>query len=215
MEKLIKLEEKIGYKFKNIEILQQALTHSSYAYSENTPSYERLEFLGDAILNVIIAIYIYIKMPDKNEAFLTNIKAAYINRNFLQSVGENLQLQNFVIAKGLTNYRLDQIVEAIIGAIYIDGGMKESEKFIKKFLLKKEIEPLLDYKNFLKTIVWEKYKSSVHYILYKEEGPPHEKTFYIKVEVDGKQTIGKGMGTTKKEAEIKASIDFLKKMKLI
>ncbi|MCL5674651.1 MAG: ribonuclease III [Candidatus Omnitrophica bacterium] len=215
MEKLIRLEKILGYQFKNKELLNQALTHSSYAYPENRASYERFEFLGDAILNVVIAIHVFIQMPEKNEAFLTDMKAAYINKNFLQAVGENLKLQDFVAAKGLTAYRLDQIVESIIGALYLDGGMHASEKFIKKFILKKKIEPLLDYKNILKTIVWEKYKANVHYILEREEGPPHGKTFYVRVEVDRKQTAGKGKGTTKKDAEIKASVDFLRRMKLI
>jgi ribonuclease-3 len=215
MQKPIKVEEAVGYHFKNKGLLEQALTHPSFAYSEEKPSYERLEFLGDAVLNMVTAIHVFSQSPEKDEAFLTDLKSAYVNRNFLQNIGEKLQLQKFVMAKGLTNYRLDKVIESLIGALYLDGGMNAAERFVKKFILKKSIEPLFDYKNMIKAIVWGKYKAKVHYAVEKEIGPPHERIFHIRVEVEGKQTVGRGIGCTKKEAEIKAAYDFLKKMKLL
>ena len=212
MQRLIELENKIGYHFKKKELLLQALTHSSFAVTADTPSYERLEFLGDAVLNVLTAIYVFDKANEKDEAFLTDLKSAYVNRNFLQEVGVKLELQKLVRAQGLTTYRLDQVVESIIGAMYLDGGFRRASRFVKRYILSHKISPLIDYKNTFKAVAWERYKAKIHYVVERETGRPHEKVFYVRAHIDGMQVYGKGKGFTKKEAEINAARDILEKL---
>ena len=126
MQKIEKLEKYIGYEFKNKELLIQALTHPSYS---NENSYERLEFLGDIILDAIVGVYLFKKYKNEDESFLTDLKSAYVNRNFLHKVGSHLNLRKYIRFKGHQISHLDNFVESIIGAIYIDGGWRRAENF--------------------------------------------------------------------------------------
>ncbi|HPP66756.1 MAG TPA: ribonuclease III domain-containing protein, partial [bacterium] len=132
MQGLRDLEEKIEYVFKDKGLLEIAMTHSSYAYEKGIQSYERLEFLGDAVLNFIVAVEIFRSNPDKDEHFLTDLKSAYVNRDYLHHLGKTLELDKILRYSGPSDIRLDQAVEALIGAIYLDGGYRYSKRFIKE-----------------------------------------------------------------------------------
>ena len=212
MQELNALEEKIGYKFKRREMLEEALTHTSYANSRNISSYERLEFLGDAVLNFLVATHIFRLNEKKDEAFLTDLKSGYVNRKFLQQVGERCGLQKFIKAEGLTEYRLDQATEAVIGAIFLDGGYQAARKFVNRFILSHRIEPLADFKTMLMTHAREKFNKKVHYTVERESGPAHRRIFQIKVKVEGKNHMSRARGHSKKEAEMEASRTLLKKL---
>jgi ribonuclease-3 len=215
MQELKKIEHLCGYQFKNKKLLETALTHSSYAYQMNIESYERLEFLGDAVINFAVAVEIFKKNPDKDEQYLTNLKSAYVNRNFLYRIGENLELKDAVRKIGFIEPRLDQVVEALVGAIYLDGGFNKAKRFIKRFILSEPVSPLLDYKGLAETTAHEKFGKSVKYKLEKEYGPAHNKMFLISARIPGKNLIARAKGKTKKEAEIKAAKILLQKMEKI
>ncbi|HOK79754.1 MAG TPA: ribonuclease III [bacterium] len=212
MQNLKEIEHKIGYTFKNPELLEIALTHSSYAHQTGRESYERFEFLGDAIMNFFVTIEIFRKNPEKNEQFLTELKSAYVNKNFLQKLGRELGLERCIKQIGVFKPRLDQVVEALIGAIYIDGGYYNAKKFVKKFILGKTVRPLRDYKNLLKSAVSEKFNKEVRYKLEMESGPPHDKTFRIEVSIPGEKLSARATGKSKKEAELKAAKLLLNKI---
>lgn len=202
------LEKLIGYKFKNKKLLEKALTHPSFS---NEDSYERLEFLGDLILDAIVGIFLYKKFKDKDEAFLTDLKSAYVNKNYLKKIADKLKLNKFVKYKGTLTARTDKFLEAIIGAIYLDGGWRNAEKFIKKFILSKEIEPLKDYKNLLLNYA-RKMGVLPEYRIVKIEGPEHERKYEVEVKIKGIRKKGKGIGKTIKEAERIAAESLYKKL---
>jgi len=209
---IARLERRIGHRFRDPAHLETALTHPSYAHLKHIESYQRLEFLGDAVLNACVAIFVFAKYPDKDEAFLTDLKAGYVNRHFLQEVGERLDLGNLMKGVGLSEYRLDQAVESLIGAIFLDGGFKPAEAFIKKFILNRRIKPLHDPKNLLKSLASKTYHRKISFSLLKESGPAHKKTFYVEARVEGSSLTGHGEGATKKEAESKAAENLLEKL---
>lgn len=206
-----KLEKLINYKFKNKKLLEYSLTHSSYS-KEN--SFERLEFLGDLILDVIVGIYLYKKHSKETESFLTDLKAAYVNKKYLTEVAKKLNIKSFIRYRGCEIRRLDRFVESLIGAIYLDGGWRNAEKFVKKFILDKKIKPLKDYKNILQKISQRLKNIDPVYILVKETGPPHDKKYEVKVKIPGIRKIGKGKGKTKKEAQLLAAKNLLTKLTL-
>ena len=212
MQKLKKLEERIGYRFKDFSLLETAMTHSSYAHERNIQSYERLEFLGDAVLNFTVAVEIFRSHPDKDEHFLTDLKSAYVNRNYLHRLGKKLGIGEILRHSGPRNIRLDQAVEALIGAIYIDGGYLYAKNFIKKFILSKEIKPLKDYKGLIKTVSMKIFNKDVVYKVEKEFGPPHMKRFQITAKIPGEKISATAIGRTKREAEMKTSKILLRKL---
>ncbi|MCS7179835.1 MAG: ribonuclease III [bacterium] len=203
-----KLEKVIGYKFKNKKLLEEALTHPSYS---NNLSYERLEFLGDIVLDAIVGIYLYKKFPDKNEAFLTNLKSAYVNKNYLRKVGDKIGLIKFARKRVNTFKKTDKLVEALIGALYLDGGWKSTTKFVKKFILYEELEPLKDYKSLLLDYS-RKLNNSVPQYIVKENNSLREKIFEVKVKIKGLRKIGKGKGYSIKEAELQAAKQLYEKI---
>lgn len=209
---LIRLERKIGYTFSNRDYLTLALTHPSYAHLKHIESYQRLEFLGDAVLSAIVAIQLYKNYPSKDEAFLTDLKAGYVNRHFLQEVGEKLELDKAIKGIGLSEYRLDQGIESLIGAIFLDNGFEAAERFIKKYILSRKIKPLLDPKNLLKSLALRRCHGKISFSLINESGPPHKKTFHVEARIEGVNLTGKGKGPSKKEAEGKAAEDLLQKL---
>ncbi|MCX7705683.1 MAG: ribonuclease III [bacterium] len=214
LQVLSKIESRCEYRFKNRELLITALTHSSYAHQTGVESNERLEFLGDAILNFVVSVEIFKKKPNENEQFLTELKSAYVNRNFLNELGKKLSLAKGLRHIGLVEPRLDQAVESLIGAIYLDGGFGPAKRFIKKFILSARIEPLHDQKGLLRKIVHDKFGTIPYYKVERIYGPPHKRTFVITVSITGTRLKARATGKTKKEAEMKAAKLLLDKIKI-
>ena len=210
------LEEIIGYHFKNKHYLTQALTHSSYANEKKLGklgSNERLEFLGDAVLELISSDYLYARFTQIPEGELTKKRASLVCEPSLAYCAREFGLPQFLLlGKGedMTGGRnRDSIVsdatEALLGAIYLDGGFANAKEFVLNFILN-DIEHkqlFYDSKTILQEIVQENGTQPVEYILTKEEGPDHNKNFTVEARVNGK-VMGQGSGHTKKAAELLA-----------
>ena len=209
------LESRIGYHFKDPALLQTALTHSSYAnekHAADTVSYERLEFLGDSVLGLTAAEFLYAHEPALPEGRMTRLRAELVCETSLHETALALGLGEFMrLGRGeeLTGGRervsiLADMVESIIAAIYLDGGMQEAKRFIMTRVLKDaridEIHPSADYKTALQELVQRKGEVQIRYEQTSESGPDHNKLFSFSVSVDGVK-IGEGSGRTKKEAE--------------
>ncbi len=219
------LEKKLNYRFNNISLLENALTHSSYANenkSEGMSSNERLEFLGDSVLGVITAKYLYSMEPAMPEGRMTRLRAELVCEQSLYGVAADLKLGEYLRmgrgeAKNGGRKRasiLADVVEAIIAAIYLDGGFEPAETFIKANILNPEsIEAhhSADYKTELQELVQQKAGQVLTYIPAGESGPDHDKLFAAKVSLNG-EVIGEGKGRTKKEAEQAAACKALKKL---
>lgn len=219
------LEEKIGYHFKNPQYLTTALTHSSYANEAKGGgrSNERLEFLGDSVLGVVVADYLFKNCPDMPEGDLTKNRAALVCEKSLCGFSRQLGVGNFLLLShgeqnsgGRTRPSiLADAFEAIIAAIYMDGGMEEARKFILKFVLPtlKTSKPKMfkDYKTVLQEIVQQNPEERLEYVLVGESGPDHDKHFTVEVHLNS-NVIGKGGGRSKKEAEQQAAREALELM---
>lgn len=219
-ELLAKLEEKIGYTFKKKYILNRAVTHSSYANQIGLPYVEhneRLEFLGDSVLELIISEFIFKKYKNKPEGKLTKIRAEIVCESSLYEHSKHLGLGDYMLmGKGeeVTGGRkrvsiLADAYEALIAAIYIDGGLENARKYIlSEFLISidKSVKDFIikDYKSRLQENIQQNIDSNIKYEVVDEKGPAHDKTFYINVIIGGK-IIGKGGGKSKKEAEQEAA----------
>jgi ribonuclease-3 len=220
------LESRIGYSFRDPHLLETALTHSSFAnerHSADVVSYERLEFLGDSVLGLTTAEFLYAHRPALPEGRMTRLRAELVCESSLHRTALSLGLGEFMrLGRGeeLTGGRerasiLADMVEAIIAAIYLDGGMDEAKKFIMTQVLSgAEIgddHPSADYKTALQELVQRRGEVQIRYDLIGESGPDHNKTFSFSVSVDG-QTVGEGSGRTKKEAEQMAARRALEKL---
>ncbi|HRR95621.1 MAG TPA: ribonuclease III [Candidatus Ratteibacteria bacterium] len=203
------IEKIIDYEFKNKKLLEIALTHSSFSTQNSN---ERFEFIGDLILNFIVGISIFKKFPDKDEGFYTNLKSGYVNQHYLNSLGEKLEIAKYIKYKGTKPIDLSDFIESIIGAIYLDGGLRKAERFVKKFILSNKIEPLIDYKGELITISRKLSGKLPSYEIIDEKGPAHKKNYKVIVKIEGIASKGEGEGKSKKEAEIKAAKDILTKI---
>ena len=207
------LEEKLGYSFQNRELLENALTHSSRANESRgkLPSNERLEFLGDSILGMVVADHLYRGHPDLPEGDLTRTRAALVCEESLVEVAQALNLGEYLrLGKGESSgggrerpsIQADA-VEAVLAAIYLDGGIGSARKFIQKFILSRETDGLakpLDHKTALQELVQRESGQVLRYRLVGEEGPAHNKRFFVEVTLNG-QAVGSGSGRSKKEAE--------------
>jgi ribonuclease III len=210
--------------FKNKDLIQTALTHRSWVneHKNQFRSNERLEFLGDAILEFVVSEIIYKKYEDKEEGYLTALRARIVNTVSLSEVSEKLQLGKYLyLSKGEeeTGGRENQslladCVEAVIGAIYLDRGLTECERFIQTYFLndldKISQEPLKDPKSLFQENIQAKGYTTPKYKVISEEGPDHNKTFTIEVTVDGK-VMGNGTGKNKNEAAQNAAKSALSK----
>lgn len=220
------LESRIGYHFHNAKLLETALTHSSYANERHVGGvecYERLEFLGDSVLGLVTAAFLYAQTPALPEGRMTRLRAELVCENSLHETALALGLGEYLrLGRGeeMTGGRervsiLADVVEAIIAAIYLDGGMDEARKFIMaKVLAGAELgaeHAVADYKTALQELVQRKGEVAIRYELVGESGPDHNKTFTFSVSVDG-ETIGEGSGRTKKEAEQMAARCALERM---
>jgi len=217
-------EDIVGYKFKDKSLIKTAMTHSSYANeNKSARSYERLEFLGDAILGFVTADFLY-RNRKNAEGDLTKMRAALVCEPNLALVAEKLGLGRFLLlGKGeeLTNGRkrpsiLADTVEATIGAIFIDGGIDEAKRFIDRFILNgSEVSAVSarDYKTELQELVQRNRDSVLSYSLVRESGPDHDKVFEVEAHVNG-HIVGKGKGRSKKEAEQAAACDALQRKKI-
>ena len=208
------LEAAIGYKFKNIELLQNALAHSSYAnerWHNSLKSNERLEFLGDSILGMCVAEYLYCTFPDRPEGELTRMRADMVCEQTLANVAGRIGLGNhLLLGKGeeqgggrTRNSILADAVESVIAASFLDGGMGAAKQFIQKFILVEvPVKKLhnVDSKTSLQELVQQKKNQVLSYALVGESGPDHDKHFEVEVSLNGK-VVGLGSGSSKKRAE--------------
>jgi len=220
-----KLEEKLGYTFRDAGLLRHALTHSSYANEhrgEGLTSNERLEFLGDSVLGMVTADYLFKKHPDLPEGELTRKRAALVCEESLYEVakglglGECLRLGRGEDAGGGRERPsiLADATEATLAAVYLDGGLEPARAIIQRLILDREREKAVDrdWKTALQERVQRRPGSSVSYALVRESGPDHRRVFVMEVSVDG-VPVAQGEGRTKKEAEQLAAREALDKLR--
>ena len=219
-----KLEENIGYTFKNKELLKNALTHTSYAYENNVQSNEKLEFLGDSILEFLSSKYLYGKYKKLKEGEMTKVRATVVCEDSLYKIALKHNFSDFLYlgkSESSNNAHLSKAiladsVEALIAAIYLDSGLECAEKFIIENL-KEPIEIATknvgnkDYKTVLQEKLQIHGNVEIKYYITKESGPDHDKEFESKVECNGK-VLGKGKGKTKKESEMMAAKTAIENM---
>ena len=219
-EKRMEFEKRIGYSFKDPELLVTALTHSSYSNEirlKKQECNERLEFLGDAVLELISSEQIFRNHPDQPEGDLTRIRASYVCEPTLALCAREICLGDYLqLGRGedRTGGRerdsiLSDAMEATIGAVYMDGGFESAQRYVEEFILK-DIEKkslFYDSKTYLQEIVQRDLKK-LEYVLLKEEGPDHKKSFEVGVLIDGKQ-LTTAVGRTKKKAEQAAAYEAI------
>ena len=208
------LETAIGYQFRNITLLQNALSHSSYAnerWHDSLKSNERLEFLGDSVLGMVVAEYLYRTFPDRPEGELTRMRADMVCERTLATVANRLDLgRHLLLGKGeeqgggrKRESILADAVESVIAACYLDGGMDAAVQFIQKFILVNVPVTKLhnaDYKTALQELVQQKKNQVLSYCLVGESGPDHDKEFRVELTLNG-EVVGTGIGSSKKRAE--------------
>ncbi|MFN3966231.1 MAG: ribonuclease III [Endomicrobiia bacterium] len=218
---MTELESILGIKFTNKHLLEEAITHKSYAIEKNKPYWnERLEFLGDSVLSCVVADYLYSKFPDSPEGHLSRIKSQLVSRQMLVKLAKELNLGKFILlSKGeestggrTRESNLANAVEAIIGAIYLDKGFEMAKKFILKHIPSKQFSLETDYKSKLQEISQAKYKILPVYRVVSENGPEHDKNFIVEVKIKNK-ILGIGKGKSKKEAEQQAAKEAIQKLK--
>jgi ribonuclease-3 len=218
------LEEKLGYTFRDRTLLLHALTHSSYANEHRgtgLTSNERLEFLGDSILGMVVADYLFRTHPDMPEGELTRTRAALVCEGSLHEVAKTLELGKYLrLGKGedagggrTRPSILADATEAMLAAVYLDGGITPARAIIQTFILDKEQEKAVDrdYKTALQELVQRTPGQNIAYQLVDEQGPDHARVFVMEVSVGGRP-VGQGRGRTKKEAEQLAARAALEKL---
>ncbi|MBQ1388447.1 MAG: ribonuclease III [Clostridia bacterium] len=211
-------EAAVGYTFRNKQLAVTALTHSSYANEmhDGTKYNERLEFLGDSVLSIVVSDYIYKNCPEFPEGKLTKLRASLVCEKSLYCYAKALGLGEFIrLSKGEKNTGgddrpsiLSDAFEAVIAAIYLDGGIKPAKEFILTYVLPdiKSAKPVKykDYKTVLQEIIQKNPEERITYVLVRETGPDHDKHFVVEVHLNS-NVIGKGGGRSKKEAEQEAA----------
>ncbi|MFH1619081.1 MAG: ribonuclease III [bacterium] len=215
------VEDIIGYRFRNRELLKEALTHKSYASERNIPIHnERLEFLGDSILGMVVAYNVFALNPDNNEGHLSKLKSYLASKPVLAKWSNDLDLGSHLylgMGEETSGGRHRQsivanAIEALIGAIYLDGGFQKAFDFISNWLAKQS--PIItetDYKSRLQELLQKKHKVPPKYELMHSVGPDHDKTFTVTVRL-GKKILGHGSGKNKKEAQQAAAKDALSRL---
>ncbi|MBR1670102.1 MAG: ribonuclease III [Butyrivibrio sp.] len=224
-EQIKKFEDIIGYEFKNKALITQAFTHSSFVNEQKInkkPDYERLEFLGDAVLEMISSAYLFKSFPDKKEGEMSKIRATLVCEGALAYDAEALDIRSYIqFGKGeeATGGRnkesiIADVMEAIIGALYLDGGVRQSKRFIDKYVLSniEAVQIFVDSKSRLQEIVQGQNLGEIRYEICGESGPEHDKIFDVRVFVGG-NNLGEGSGKTKKAAEQKAAYEAVLALK--
>ncbi len=217
------LENKIGYAFKDKELLKLALTHCSYGAEHNVKHNQRLEFLGDAVLENVISNYIYHNFNDYDEGRMTRLRASVVSEEPLSGAAERIGLPEYVLLgagermSGGANKPsvLSDTLESLFAAVYLDGGFYEAEKVILSVLeetLKDPSERPSDYKTALQEYLFRNGNVNIEYKLLSMEGPSHNATFTVEVLCNGK-ALGNGKGSSKKRAEQAAAKEALNKIK--
>lgn len=219
------LEDKIKVKFRNPDLLQTSLTHRSYLNENRSyklPHNERLEFLGDAVLELVTTEYLY-RNYDNPEGELTNLRSALVNYRLLAEIARDAGMEEYILlshgeSKDIGRARqviLANTIEAVIGAIYMDQGMPASQKFIEEFVLVKlpiimKERLYLDPKSSLQEVIQDKLAITPNYRVISDSGPDHAKTFVVGVYIDDR-LVGQGSGPSKQDAEVTAAKDALAK----
>ena len=221
MFNLEELEKKIGYFFQDKKLLKQALTHSSFANEQRINrlgSYERLEFLGDAVLELVSSDFLFHENPDMPEGRLTRLRASMVCEPALACCARDLELDRYILLgkgeEGTGGRKRDSIVsdvmEAVIGALYLDGGFQTARRFIHRFVLSDLENKILFYdsKSVLQEMIQTMPDMELSYALVGEEGPEHDKQFLVEARLNGK-TAGSGKGHSKKAAEQQAAYQVI------
>ncbi len=212
-------EKHAGMRFRKIDFLNLAFSHRSYSNETvgNIDNNEKLEFLGDSVLGIVVSDYLFRIMPERPEGELARIKSFVVSEDSLAGIAKSIKVDNYILIGKGEEYSggrtkkaiLADCMEAIFGAYYLDSGFKTVQSFILKYLIP-EINKVLenkhrkDYKTLLQELVQKKYKSYPRYNLVQKTGPDHDRTFWIEVKVKN-DTYGPGKGKNKKEAEQKAA----------
>lgn len=220
-EAIAQLEQRIGYIFQEKGLLKQALTHSSFANEQKInkwDDYERLEFLGDAVLELVSSEYLYKNHPRLPEGELTKKRSSMVCEPALAYCARDVELGSFIfLGKGeeasggrKRDSITSDVLEAVIGAIYLDGGLGAAKAFIDRFILSdlENKQLFYDSKTILQEQVQKNGEGRLHYVLIEESGPEHDKLFRVEAMIDDKK-IGTGSGRTKKHAEQQAAYQAL------
>lgn len=228
---LVEFEKNIDYEFKNKSLLSQAFTHSSYSNENQTYKNlhnERLEFLGDAVLELVFSKILYYKYKNRDEGFLTKRRSKLVCEKSFAYLADKFEISKYLLlgkgedkTGGREKYSIKaDALEAMCGAMYIDGGFDFVFNFINKnfkdleYNISKEEEDFFDYKSILQEYIHRNKKGEFKYILSKDEGPAHSKTFYMDVYLNSK-LIGTGIGKNKKDAEQHAAKEALRRFGVI
>ena len=225
MKQIKKLEQKIGYQFRKKELLERAITHSSYANEQRMGRLycnERLEFLGDAVLELVSSEFLFEHFPQMPEGELTRLRASLVCEPTLAFCASDLELGSYLnLGRGeeLTGGRqrdsiTSDALEAVIGAIYLDGGFASAKEFVLRHVLNdmENKKLFFDSKTIFQEMVQGKIQGEISYHLIGEDGPDHNKTFTVEVWIDN-SCLGKGNGRTKKAAEQMAAYHAICKLK--
>ena len=216
-----KLMKTIGYEFKNVSLLRTALTHSSVEGREN---YERLEFLGDAVLELVVSDFLFRRLPDESEGQLTQMRARLVCEKSLSAYARKIGLGSHLILGNSEEHSggreknsiLCDVTEAVIGAMYLDGGWEPAKHFVMgivgELFRSGQAEQAVDSKSELQIELQKHGNVDLRYEEIKTEGPPHDRTFFVRAVLDGR-TIGEGSGKSKKHAEQAAAAEALKNLR--
>ncbi len=224
-EELKELEEKAGYEFTDKKLLMQALTHSSFSNEQKInkyKNYERLEFLGDAVLELLSSQFFYEIHPEMSEGDMTRLRSSLVCESALAFCAKDISLGKYILlGKGeeTTGGRerdsiISDVMEAVIGAIYLDGGLAKADEFVRRFILSDWKGKQLFYDS--KTLLQEEMQrigKDLSYVLVDEIGPEHDKVFVMEARIDG-EVAGKGKGRNKKSAQQQAAYEALVALKI-
>ena len=230
-KKLEQFQNNIDYKFRNVNLLKASLTHDSFMFNHESDSnagshYERMEFLGDAVLGLVVSEYLFSLFPQKDEGYLSKLKSNIVSEKYLALKANDFQLGDFIVMSDKEDKNggrerksiVSDTMEALICAIYLDGGLSKARKFVTTFIIKGFeqqvlLNELINFKSILQEYSQAKYQKTPVYELISETGPDHLKTFIMEVFVNSEK-YGTGEGLNKKEAQQRAAEVACKKLQL-